>query len=217
MALGLHPRRPVLLVMGGSQGARGINDLVLQALPALESAAPDLQFLHLTGMQELEQVRAGYARGKQKAIVLPFLTEMELALGAATVAISRAGASSLAELAALRLPAILIPYPAAADNHQFYNARAFVDAGAALLLEQSEATSEKLAGFILKLLQDQTAYAAMREELVRWHSPHAAEQIADKIVTRLKATGHWCGGMGENQSRRSSSIRQAKAGHSAAL
>jgi UDP-N-acetylglucosamine--N-acetylmuramyl-(pentapeptide) pyrophosphoryl-undecaprenol N-acetylglucosamine transferase len=202
-ALGLDPARPVLLIMGGSQGASGINGLVLKALPALASM-PQLQFLHLTGTQELERVRAAYAAAKTKAVVLPFLTEMELALGAAAGAISRAGASSLAELAAMRVPAILIPYPAAADNHQWYNARAFADAGAALLLEQSEASGEKLAAFILKLLNDTAAHAAMREELIRWHSPQAAEQIVNRIITRLKATGQ--GQQGASEMLRTTSL-----------
>jgi len=122
--------------------------------------------------------------------VHPFLTEMELALGSAAVAISRAGASSLAELAAMQLPAILIPYPAAAGNHQFHNARAFVDAGAALMVDQKDTSGARLAESVLKLLQDQAASAAMRDELVRWHSPQAAEQIVDKIVLCLKARGH---------------------------
>jgi UDP-N-acetylglucosamine--N-acetylmuramyl-(pentapeptide) pyrophosphoryl-undecaprenol N-acetylglucosamine transferase len=168
-------------------------------------------------MHDLEKARLAYAVSKSKAIVLPFLTEMELALGAASVAISRAGASSLAELAAMRVPSILIPYPAAADNHQFYNARAFADAGAAVLLDQEEATSEKLTALILKLLQDPAADAAMRDELVRWHSPHAAEQIADKIVGRLKATGHWRSDNNDSQSRVRSSIGAASAGQSAIL
>ena len=142
---------------------------------------------------------------------------MELALGAATVAISRAGASSLAELAAMRLPSVLIPYPTAADNHQFYNARALADAGAALLLEQAEATGQKLAALILKLLQDKNSHAAMREELIRWHSPHAAEQIVDKIVSRLKATGQWRSDSKETGSPAQSAMRSANAGQSAIL
>lgn len=189
MALGLQPQKPVLLIMGGSQGASGVNGLLFRALPGLIEAAPDLQFLHLTGPLEFDKVKAAYAAGGVKATVLPFLTEMELALGAATVAISRAGASSLAELAAMRLPAILIPYPTAADNHQYYNARAFADAGAALLLDQTESEGEKLAGLILGLLRDPLAFEAMREELVRWHSPQAAKQVVDRIITRLKAKG----------------------------
>jgi len=134
------------------------------------------------------------------------LTEMELALGAATVAVSRAGASSLAELAAMRLPAILIPYPSAADNHQFYNARALADAGAAVLLEQDLASEEKFGSLVLKLLHETQTFSAMKEELVRWHSPHAAEQIADKMLIILRASGNW---KWEDTTNRSSSSSAA--------
>jgi UDP-N-acetylglucosamine--N-acetylmuramyl-(pentapeptide) pyrophosphoryl-undecaprenol N-acetylglucosamine transferase len=154
LALGLDSKRPVLLVMGGSQGASAVNRLVFEALPQLRQAAPQLQFLHLTGPNDEDNARAQYAAQNLKAVVHTFLTEMELALGAATVVVSRAGASSLAELAAMQVPAILIPYPAAADNHQFYNAHAFASAGAAVRLEQAEATGEKLAALVLRLLQD---------------------------------------------------------------
>jgi UDP-N-acetylglucosamine--N-acetylmuramyl-(pentapeptide) pyrophosphoryl-undecaprenol N-acetylglucosamine transferase len=191
LALGLDPERPVLLVTGGSQGASALNDLVLQALPALAQSVADLQWVHLTGVTDFENVRRRYAAQNCKAVVRPFLTEMELALGAATVGVSRSGASSLAELAAMRLPAILIPYPAAADSHQWYNARALVDAGAALLLEQTHATGEKLAALVLKLLQDKAACAAMARELIRWHSPRAAEAIAEKILLLLNARHSW--------------------------
>ena len=160
MALGMAPDRPLVLVMGGSQGASGINDLLLQALPHLLKAVPDLQFLHLTGANDAPKVQAGYDARQAKAVVRPFLTEMELALGAANVAVSRAGASSLAELAAMRVPSVLIPYPVAADNHQFYNARAFVETGAALMLEQKRATGEGLAERILSLVANRAARTA---------------------------------------------------------
>src|SRR5688572_2075967 len=93
LALGLDPKRPVLLIMGGSQGASAINKLFFDALPALQLAAPELQFLHLTGPNDEENARAQYAAQKVKAVVHTFLTEMELALAAATIALSRAGAS----------------------------------------------------------------------------------------------------------------------------
>jgi UDP-N-acetylglucosamine--N-acetylmuramyl-(pentapeptide) pyrophosphoryl-undecaprenol N-acetylglucosamine transferase len=186
IALGLAPRRPTLLIMGGSQGASGVNQLALAALPALLRAVPDLQCLHLTGAAECERVKAAYAGHACPAVVQPFLTEMELALGAATAAVSRAGASSLAELAAMRLPAVLVPYPHAADNHQWFNARALVDAGAALLLEQREATGERLAALLLQLVQDDAARSAMAHELARWHSPRAAEQVAEKILALVR-------------------------------
>jgi UDP-N-acetylglucosamine--N-acetylmuramyl-(pentapeptide) pyrophosphoryl-undecaprenol N-acetylglucosamine transferase len=189
IALGLDAHRPVLLIMGGSQGASGINDLMLHALPTLTQQAPELQYLHLTGGDDFERVRSDYTKSGVKALVRPFLSEMEMAYAAATIAISRAGASSLAELAAMRVPAILIPYPAATDNHQLYNGRALTDVGAALLLEQAGATGDKLAGICLTLLRDATARKVMAEELVRLHSPHAAELIADKMLALMMAMG----------------------------
>jgi UDP-N-acetylglucosamine--N-acetylmuramyl-(pentapeptide) pyrophosphoryl-undecaprenol N-acetylglucosamine transferase len=173
--------------MGGSQGASALNDLVLKALPELLKAAPDLQFIHLTGVDDVEKTRENYLRHGVKAVVRPFLTEMELALGAATVAVTRAGASSLAELAAMRLPSVLIPYPIAADNHQFHNARAFVETGAALMLEQREASGEQLASLVTRLLLAQDAHAKMAKALEQWHSPHAAALIAERMLATVEA------------------------------
>lgn len=184
IALGLRPDQPVLLVMGGSQGARGVNELVLSALPRLASAAPDLQFLHLTGANDFEQIRQAYAAQNLKAVVRPFLTEMELALGAATIAISRSGGSSLAELAAVQLPSILIPYPAATDDHQLHNALAFAGSGAANLFPQHE-KAENLVLTILELLQSETRRDAMREALRKWHYPFAASEITERILAAI--------------------------------
>jgi UDP-N-acetylglucosamine--N-acetylmuramyl-(pentapeptide) pyrophosphoryl-undecaprenol N-acetylglucosamine transferase len=127
-------------------------------------------------------VKAAYAARGIKAVVKPFLAEMDLALGAATVAVSRAGASSLAELAAMRLPSLLIPFPAAADNHQFFNARAFETTGAARLLEQKNSTPEKVAAILAELVENETARSKMQSALAQWHSPKAAEQIAGIIL-----------------------------------
>jgi len=182
MALGLKGELPVLLVMGGSQGASKINQLILGALPLLANA--NLQILHLTGPGDFQKVKETYAAQKIPAVVKAFLSEMDFALGAADVALSRAGASSSAELAATGLPAILIPYPTAADNHQFFNAQAFVKTGAARKVEQREATSEGIAAEILDLLENVTSRNAMKTALAKWHNPQAASQIADKILER---------------------------------
>jgi UDP-N-acetylglucosamine--N-acetylmuramyl-(pentapeptide) pyrophosphoryl-undecaprenol N-acetylglucosamine transferase len=187
MALGLDAKRPLLLVMGGSQGASGINDLMLQSLPLLLKAAPDLQFLHLTGPNDVAKVQAGYEAHKARAAVRPFLTEMELALGAATAAISRAGASSLAEMAAMQVPAVLIPYPTAADNHQFHNASAFVDTGSALLLPQKGATAEQLASLVLSIVTDPAKRGSMTRGLGGWHRADAAEVIAERMIALMEA------------------------------
>ena len=208
IALGLEPDRPTILVMGGSQGASGLNEIVLSALPLLtvgvqtsacssrdmpkrelqQSAnkPSTLQFLHLTGASDFEKVKAAYASQKINAVVKPFLAEMDLALGAATASVSRSGASSLAEIAAMRLPSLLVPFPAAADNHQFFNASAFEKTGAAKLLEQKNSTPKKVAAILTELVGDEPVRARMQSALAQWHSPKAAEQIAESILATIK-------------------------------
>jgi UDP-N-acetylglucosamine--N-acetylmuramyl-(pentapeptide) pyrophosphoryl-undecaprenol N-acetylglucosamine transferase len=187
--------------MGGSQGASGINEMILTALPFLqergrlvrESGSRDehadklsvLQFLHLTGANDFEKVKAAYAAREIEAVVQPFHAEMDLALGAATVAVSRAGASSLAEIAAMRLPSLLVPFPAAADNHQYRNARAFEATGAARLLEQKNATPEGVAAILRELVENEASRASMQAALATWHAPRAAEQIASHILKTI--------------------------------
>jgi UDP-N-acetylglucosamine--N-acetylmuramyl-(pentapeptide) pyrophosphoryl-undecaprenol N-acetylglucosamine transferase len=179
-ALGLAAERPTILVVGGSQGASGLNAMVLSALPRL--ANQNWQWLHLTGTNDFEKVKSAYAALGINAVIKPFLAEMDLALGAATAAVSRAGASSLAEIAALRLPALLVPFPAAADNHQFFNARIYAMSGAARLLEQKESTPEKVAAILVELVEDDSARAKMNAALALWHAPKSAEQIAANIL-----------------------------------
>jgi UDP-N-acetylglucosamine--N-acetylmuramyl-(pentapeptide) pyrophosphoryl-undecaprenol N-acetylglucosamine transferase len=185
LALGLDPARPVLLVMGGSQGASGINDLFIQALPLLAARTPKLQWLHLAGPGDAEEVAQAYAALALKAVVHPFFHRMELALGAATAAVSRSGASSLAELAAMRVPAVLVPYPAATSNHQFHNARAFEAVGAARLLEQKNASPETLAHLISDLIEKPIVREQVQNALAQWHAPQAAEQIAELILATV--------------------------------
>ena len=180
--LGLVADAPVLLVMGGSQGAAKINELVLKILPQLRQAVPNLQFIHLTGSGDFKKVRAGYAAQNAPALVHAFFDEMGTALAAADAALSRAGASSLAEFAARQVPAVLIPYPTAADNHQYFNARAFVQSGAAWMLQQDTATGGQLAGEILDLVRDTLKRSAMQKALGAWHTPGAAAEIAEKIL-----------------------------------
>jgi UDP-N-acetylglucosamine--N-acetylmuramyl-(pentapeptide) pyrophosphoryl-undecaprenol N-acetylglucosamine transferase len=191
--IGFDPARPLLLVMGGSQGASGINELVLQSLPLLASRAPEWQWFHLTGPGDAERVRQAYAALRLKAVVHPFFAGMELALGAATAAVSRAGASSLAELAAMRVPVVLVPYPAATDNHQFHNARAFEATGAARLLEQQSATAETLVSLLLDMVEKPAVREKMQAALAQWHAPHAAEQIAQAMLAPAGAgAGEGC-------------------------
>ncbi|HEY5345598.1 MAG TPA: undecaprenyldiphospho-muramoylpentapeptide beta-N-acetylglucosaminyltransferase [Verrucomicrobiae bacterium] len=182
ITLGLAPNLPTVLVVGGSQGARGLNDLVLSALPLLKER--DWQFLHLTGAGDFEKVKSAYAASGIKAIVKPFLAEMDLALGAATASISRSGASSLAEMAAMRLPSLLVPLPTAADNHQFFNALVFEKTGAAKLLEQ-KSSPEKVVALLVEIVGDEIARQKIQLALAQWHAPEAAGLIAENILNAL--------------------------------
>jgi UDP-N-acetylglucosamine--N-acetylmuramyl-(pentapeptide) pyrophosphoryl-undecaprenol N-acetylglucosamine transferase len=182
-ALGLEPNCPTILVVGGSQGASGLNGMILSALPLL--AGKNWQYLHLTGTNDFEKVKVTYASRGIKAIVKPFLVEMDLALGAATISVSRSGASSLAEIAAMRLPSLLVPYPTAADNHQFVNASAFEKTSAAKLLEQKNSIPEKVATILVELVESETLRSTMQSALAQWHAPKAAEQIAENILSAI--------------------------------
>jgi UDP-N-acetylglucosamine--N-acetylmuramyl-(pentapeptide) pyrophosphoryl-undecaprenol N-acetylglucosamine transferase len=188
LALGLRPDDPVLLVTGGSQGAHGLNEAVLRAAPSLRRLDARLQVLHLTGAADCEAAKRAYAASGMPAVVRPFLSEMELALGAASVAISRAGASSLAEAAAMRLPTLLVPLPSAVDNHQLHNARDFVETGAARMVAQAEATPARLIEMLWPLLNDARVIGGIRESLTGWHRPDAARVMADTLMAAIDAS-----------------------------
>ncbi|HVK57794.1 MAG TPA: undecaprenyldiphospho-muramoylpentapeptide beta-N-acetylglucosaminyltransferase [Candidatus Kapabacteria bacterium] len=188
MALGLDPDSPVLLVMGGSQGASAINKAVLEAVPLLQQQIPNIQFLHITGTGNFEGIGASYKAITNRARVFPFLREMEMALGAASVAISRAGASSLAEIAAMQLPSILVPYPTAADDHQYHNARAFAQPGAARMIVQSQLRSDHLASLVTEIVGDEFIARQMKDELLKWHYPSAADQIIKTLLREPDTT-----------------------------
>jgi len=183
MAIGLDPDRAVVLFMGGSQGATAINDVAMASVPKFLVARPDLQFLHLTGLKDIERCAAFWTNSGARAVVTPFLSEMDMGLSAATVAVSRSGASSLAEFAAMRLPAILVPYPTAADDHQVFNARAFCETGAAEMILQSQLSAEKLVPLGLKMLEASAERRRMIEALAKWHAPDCADQIARRILS----------------------------------
>jgi len=186
-ALGLDPARPVVLVVGGSQGATSINRMVARSLPIFSKLNREWQWIHLTGPNDVEQMQMAYSALGLKAIVYSFFGHIELALGAASAAISRAGGSSLAELSAMRVPSLLIPYPSATDNHQSRNAHAYAETGAAKVLEEKEATPERLAGLLQELVQNPNLRLSMQSALARWDQPLAAEQIARHILNSIAA------------------------------
>ena len=179
--LGLVDDLPVLLIMGGSQGAEAINRAVLGSLPYLAKLLPKIQFIHLTGNRNTDPIRIAYDTLGLRAIVRPFLTEMEYALGAADLVISRAGASSLAEFSSMELPAILVPYPSAVDDHQRLNARTFVEMGAARCFHQKQLTPSLLTQQLKELLGRPVKLKKMGEAMKQWKSDCATEEVVKRI------------------------------------
>ena len=179
--LGLADDLPVLLIMGGSQGAEAINRAVLGSLPYLAKLLPKIQFIHLTGNRNTDPIRLAYDTLGLRAIVRPFLTEMEYALGAADLVISRAGASSLAEFSSMELPAILVPYPSAVDDHQRLNARTFVEMGAARCFHQKQLTPSLLIQQLKELFGRPVKLKKMGEAMKQWKSDCATEEVVKRI------------------------------------
>ena len=179
--LGLADDLPVLLIMGGSQGAEAINRAVLGSLPYLAKLLPKIQFIHLTGNRNSDPIRSAYDTLGLRAVVRPFLTEMEYALGAADLVISRAGASSLAEFSSMELPAILVPYPSAVDDHQRLNARTFVEMGAARCFHQKQLTPSLLTQQLKELLGRPVKLKKMGEAMKQWKSDCATEEVVKRI------------------------------------
>lgn len=177
-SLGLAADRPVLLVTGGSQGASGVNRLFLASLPDLARLHPELQFIHLTGEHGFREVSDTYRRLGIPALIWPFSPRMDQVLAASSLVVSRSGASSLSELAARRLPSVLIPYPIAADDHQRANASVFVQAGAARSLDQVSASGADLTAMLCELLESEPTRTAMAGALAQLDRPKAASEIA---------------------------------------
>lgn len=179
-------RAPRLFVFGGSQGARAINDMMLAAMAGLIAQVPGLEIWHQTGRGDEERVRAGYAAlglGEGQVRVAAFLSDMATPYGWCDAVLCRAGATSLAELAAAGKPAVLVPFPQATDNHQEHNARALVDAGAAVLLRESEWSAEALTTTLAGLLADPRRLATMRTAMLGAARPEAAADIHAQLVT----------------------------------
>jgi UDP-N-acetylglucosamine--N-acetylmuramyl-(pentapeptide) pyrophosphoryl-undecaprenol N-acetylglucosamine transferase len=177
--LGFETGRKTILVMGGSQGARGLNSLVLEALGALKGEP--LQWAHLTGKGEEARAEAAYRTHGFGARVWPFFSGMQKLYAAADLVIARSGASSITEINYFGLPAIYIPYPFAADRHQSANAKVQVDGGAGVCFEESDLTGERLAGEIRKLTGDPQKLAAMAASSRRLSVDDAAERLADLL------------------------------------
>ena len=183
--------KPVVLISGGSRGARSINRAMIDVL-VNAATNPSVQYLHVTGKGEYDDV---ISRIKEKGIKLetlrhirvePYLYNMPQAMAMADLAIFRAGATGLAELTARGIPSILIPYPYAAENHQEFNARALVDAGAARMILNKDLNSEILQDTLTELLDNPEKLKSMSAASLSLGRPQAAEEIASMIIELAK-------------------------------
>jgi UDP-N-acetylglucosamine--N-acetylmuramyl-(pentapeptide) pyrophosphoryl-undecaprenol N-acetylglucosamine transferase len=180
--LGLDAERPTLLVMGGSQGASPLNRAMCEAAPLLARPGLPLQVIHLAGRRDAEQVRATYARSELRAAVYDFLDDMAEAYSACDLALCRAGGTSIAELTALGVPAILVPLPHATDNHQHLNASVLESRGGAVLIEQRDLAPERLAACIQGLMNRPQRLAEMANHSRAVGEPRAAAIVADRVA-----------------------------------
>ncbi len=178
---GLDPDKTTILVTGGSQGARRLNELSAQAAAKLPS---ETQVLHIAGALDFERV-SEIAQGRAGHKVLGFCDQMPSAYALADLVIARSGASSLTEIAISGQPSILVPFPYAADDHQTRNAEVFANAGAAKLVQECDLDAEKLAALATSILQDLPTYKRMAKAARELAIPDAAERVCAAIEATL--------------------------------
>jgi len=173
---GLDPRRPVLLGMGGSQGAAGLNSRLAGAAVSLGRGG--IQVIHLTGLRDEAAARAAYARAGVRAYVTAFSPLMGTLYRTADLVLCRAGGTTVAEVAALGRPSVLVPYPHHADRHQERNARVLMAVGAARIIREEDLTPERIGSEIVGLLGNADALARMGRAAAGVGVPDAAERVA---------------------------------------
>lgn len=175
-----------LLVMGGSQGARAINQTMLELIPLLAKAPIQVHIQHQTGVADAERIAAAYAAaGLAHATATAFIDNMADAYAHCDLALCRAGASTLAELTVCGRPSILVPYPSAADDHQTANARVLSEAGAATLIAQPDLTAKGLLALLTQMAQEPKRLADAAAKAWAEGKPGSVAGIADAIEAEL--------------------------------
>jgi UDP-N-acetylglucosamine--N-acetylmuramyl-(pentapeptide) pyrophosphoryl-undecaprenol N-acetylglucosamine transferase len=168
-----------LFIFGGSQGAHRLNQAMEEVLPHLGELKGRMRIIHQTGEKDYDYVRTFYEREGVAAEVHRFIYDMERAYRAADLILCRAGATTLFELMAMGKAAILVPYPYAANDHQTLNAKALVDAGAALMVGNADLNGEGLSRLLREMQEDPERRKRMGERAAALAQPGAAEKIAD--------------------------------------
>jgi len=180
---------PTLLVFGGSQGARAINQAMIASLPGLRAKIPGIHIIHQTGHRDYDQVLAAYQQPGISGEVHKFIDDMPATFSRADLLVCRSGASTVGEITAAGKSAIFVPFPAAADDHQNVNARALERAGAAVVVEENNLEAAYLVDTIAALIGDARRLQGMSEAAKSLAHPKAVEEIAE-MVERLAAANH---------------------------
>lgn len=183
----LQPDVFTVLAAGGSQGAHAVNMAVSEAVCCVHGEGMQIQVVHLTGTADEAAMRARYAAAGVHALVFGFLAEMGSAYNAADLAVCRAGAATCAELSVCGVPALLLPYPGSARDHQAKNAQCLVRAGAADCREQAALTVDWLAGYLRDCRAEPERLARMREAMLSLALGHGAQRLADVVEAEGRA------------------------------
>lgn len=178
-----------VFIFGGSQGARGINTLVLESFAHLSDLLPKIHWIHQTGEPDYQRVIEGYRAAGVEGRVEKFIYDMPECYRDASLIISRAGSSTLSELAAVQRAAILIPFPFASDNHQEKNAKLFVDRSAAELLVQNRANGEDLAKRIRAYVENPALLELMEANIVGFHAGESQSRIVSYLSSGSAPAG----------------------------
>jgi UDP-N-acetylglucosamine--N-acetylmuramyl-(pentapeptide) pyrophosphoryl-undecaprenol N-acetylglucosamine transferase len=181
--------RATLLVFGGSQGARAINDAMVDSLPGLRERAPSLYVVHQTGERDFERVRTAYEQAGISGEVHKFIDDMPATFARADLLVCRSGASTVGEITAAGKPAVFVPFPRAADDHQNVNARALERAGAAVVVEESKLASAYLVDTITALMEDSARLLRMSAAARALAHPKAVEEIAAMVEELANGQG----------------------------
>ncbi len=184
--------RRLLLVLGGSQGAQTLNHAFLEALPKTAASLVGWQIVHQTGSADRDWVREAYAEADMRATVEPFLYDMAELYSRANLAVTRGGATTLAELAVAGVPAVVLPYPRATAKHQWRNAQAFDRAGAAVVVEdrpEPGRTAANLAASLLPMVKLPALRREMSRAMRALGRPDASAAVAHEVLDTVMSTG----------------------------
>jgi UDP-N-acetylglucosamine--N-acetylmuramyl-(pentapeptide) pyrophosphoryl-undecaprenol N-acetylglucosamine transferase len=175
-----------VLVIGGSQGARAVNDAFVEALVLLKQRGRELRVIHQTGRMDHDRIQAAYRGKGLKGEVSPFIQDMAGAYNRADLVVSRAGAGAIFELAALGKPSVLIPFPFAANNHQETNARVLAEAGGAEIMVQEDLNGQALSQALVKYMDNPEKLAKMGEAARMVAKPGAAQEITNLLLDMIE-------------------------------